>query len=119
MDRALKLPGVSNAWTMPVKARIDMLTTGIRTPVGMKIYGADLDRIEEIGAKIESLLAPVKGTRSVFSERTGAGYFLDFEWKREQLARFGITMDQAQEVVSSAIGGENVTTTVEGRARYP
>jgi Cu(I)/Ag(I) efflux system membrane protein CusA/SilA len=119
MDAALKLPGVSNAWTMPVKARIDMLTTGVRTPVGLKIYGEDVGKIETIGARIESLLQGVKGTRSVFSERTGSGYFLDFTWKREELARYGLSMEAAQEAVSSAIGGDNVTTTVEGRARYP
>jgi copper/silver efflux system protein len=119
MNAALKLPGVSNAWTMPVKARIDMLTTGVRTPVGLKVYGDDPAQIERIGTTIEALLAPVKGTRSVFSERTGQGYFLDFEWKREELARYGLSVADAQEVVTSAIGGENVTTTVEGRARYP
>ena len=119
LDAALKLPGVSNAWTMPVKARIDMLTTGVRTPVGLKIYGGDVDQIEAIGTRIESLLGTVKGTRSVFSERTGSGYFLDFTWKREELARYGLNMEEAQEVVSSAIGGDNVTTTVEGRSRYP
>ena len=119
MNAALKLPGVSNAWTMPIKARIDMLTTGMRTPVGLKIYGRDLDEIEEIGTSIEALLARIQGTRSVFAERTGQGYFLDFDWKREELARYGLTIDEAQEVVTSAIGGENVTTTVEGRARYP
>ncbi len=119
LNQALNVPGVSNAWTMPVKARIDMLTTGIRTPAGLKIYGADLEEIEHIGARIESLLASLKGTRSVFAERTGEGYFLDFEWRREELARYGLSVDQAQQVVTSAIGGENVTTTVEGRARYP
>jgi Cu(I)/Ag(I) efflux system membrane protein CusA/SilA len=119
MDAALKLPGVSNAWTMPVKARIDMLTTGIRTPVGLKIYGDDAGKIEEIGSRIESLLQHVKGTRSVFAERTGDGYFLDFTWKREELARYGLKMEEAQEVIASAIGGDSVATTVEGRARYP
>jgi copper/silver efflux system protein len=119
LNEALKLPGVSNAWTMPIRARIDMLSTGIRTPVGLKIYGPDLDRIQEIGDRISSLLTPVRGTRSVFPERTGEGYFIDFEWKRQELARYGLSMEEAQEVVVSAIGGENVTTTVEGRARYP
>ena len=119
LNEALKLPGVTNAWTMPVKARIDMLTTGMRTPAGLKIYGADPARVEEIGTRIEALLARVRGTRSVFSERTASGYFLDFEWKREELARYGLSVAEAQEVVTSAIGGDNVTTTVEGRARYP
>jgi Cu(I)/Ag(I) efflux system membrane protein CusA/SilA len=119
MNDALKIPGVSNAWTMPIKNRIDMLTTGIRTPVGIKIYGADLSRIEQIGKQIEGVLAEVAGTRSVFAERTAGGYFLDFDLKRDQLARYGLTVDEAQTVVMNAIGGDNVTTTVEGRERYP
>jgi len=119
MNEALRLPGVANAWTMPVKGRIDMLTTGVRTPVGLKISGADLSAIEEIGTQIESLLPSVRGTRSVFAERTGGGFFLDFEWNREELARYGLSVEEAQEVVQSAIGGENVTTTIEGRERYP
>ena len=96
-----------------------MLSTGMRTPVGLKISGADLDTIEEIGARIESVLPSVKGTRSVFAERTGSGYFLDFEWNREELARYGLSIEEAQAVIEKAIGGENVTTTVEGRERYP
>lgn len=119
LNLALKIPGVSNAWTMPVKGRIDMLTTGVRTPVGLKISGADLNTIEGIGVQIEALLPSVKGTRNVFSERTGGGYFLDFEWNRDELARYGLSVDEAQEVIQSAIGGENVTTTVQGRERYP
>ncbi len=119
MNDALAIPGVANSWTMPIKGRIEMLSTGLRTPVGLKISGADLDTIEEIGAQIESFLPSVKGTRSVFAERTGSGYFLDFEWSREALARYGLSIEEAQEVVSKAIGGENVTTTVEGRERYP
>jgi Cu(I)/Ag(I) efflux system membrane protein CusA/SilA len=119
MNRALQIPGVSNAWTMPIRNRIDMLTTGVRTPVGVKVFGADLNTIQEIGIRIERLLAPVPGTRSVYAERTGGGYFLDFDWKRDQLARFGLNIDDAQSVVMNAIGGENITTTVEGRERYP
>jgi Cu(I)/Ag(I) efflux system membrane protein CusA/SilA len=119
MNEALTFPGVSNAWTMPIKNRIDMLTTGIRTPVGVKIYGADIKEVERIGTRIEALLKPVYGTRSVFAERTGGGYFLDFEWKRDSLARYGLSIDDAQMVVMSAIGGDTVTTTVEGRERYP
>ncbi len=119
MNDALKLPGLSNAWTMPVKGRIDMLTTGIRTPIGLKISGSDLVAIEEIGARVESLLKSVKGARSVFAERTGGGYFLDIGWNREELARYGLGLDEAQQVVQSAIGGENVTTTIQGRERYP
>ena len=119
MNDALRIPGLANSWTMPIKGRIEMLSTGLRTPVGLKISGADLDTIEEIGARIEAVLSPVKGTRSVFAERTGSGYFLDFEWNREALARYGLSVEEAQEVVAKAIGGENVTTTVEGRERYP
>jgi copper/silver efflux system protein len=119
MDNALHLPGVSNAWTMPIKNRIEMLTTGMRTPVGIKIYGPDLEKIQQLGAQVESILPQVKGTRSVFSERTGGGYFLDFNLKRDQLARYGLSVDDAQQMVLNAIGGENVTTTIEGRERYP
>jgi copper/silver efflux system protein len=119
MDNALKLPGVANSWTMPVKGRIDMLTTGVRTPIGIKVYGADLNEIQRITTEIEGLLPKVQGTRNVFAERTGGGYFIDFDWKRDAIARYGLTIDDVQEVVMSAIGGENVTTTVEGRERYP
>lgn len=119
LDQALKLPGVSNAWTMPIKARIDMLTTGIRTPVGVKISGASVEEIQRIGQQLETILAGMPGTRSVFAERTGGGYFLDIVWRREQLARYGLSVEQAQQAVTSAIGGENLTVTVEGRARYP
>ncbi len=119
MNAKLSLPGVSNAWTMPIKARIDMLTTGIRTPVGIKVYGADLREIERLGTEIETLLKPVAGTRGIFAERTTGGYFLDFDWKRPELARYGLSIDDAQMIVMSAIGGDNVTTTIEGRERYP
>jgi Cu(I)/Ag(I) efflux system membrane protein CusA/SilA len=119
LNRALQYPGVSNAWTMPIKARIDMLTTGIRTPVGLKIAGARYDVIEEIGTKIEALLPSIPGTRNVFAERAGSGYFLDIEWNRDALARYGLSIAEAQSVVQNAIGGENVTTTIEGRERYP
>lgn len=119
MHEKLSLPGVSNAWTMPIKARIDMLTTGIRTPAGIKIYGRDLSEIERIGLRIEELLKPVEGTRSVYAERVTGGYFIDFAWKRDALARYGLTIDEAQMLVMNAIGGDSVTTTVEGRERYP
>jgi len=119
MHGKLSIPGVSNAWTMPIKARIDMLTTGIRTPAGIKIYGRDLAEIERIGLRIEELLKPLEGTRSVYAERVTGGYFVDFVWKRDALARFGLTMEQAQMLVLNAIGGDSVTTTVEGRERYP
>jgi len=119
LNDALRIPGLSNAWTMPIKARIDMLTTGIRTPVGIKISGADLKVIERIGARVEELLLSVEGTRSVFAERTSGGYFIDIKWKREELARHGLSIGEAQGTVLNAIGGENVTATVEGRERYP
>jgi Cu(I)/Ag(I) efflux system membrane protein CusA/SilA len=119
MNEALRLPGVSNAWTMPIKARIDMLTTGVRTPVGIKVFGADTAQIQRVATQIERILPTVAGTRSVFAERAGGGYFLDFQWKREELARYGLSIDDAQAVVMNAVGGENVTTTVEGRERYP
>ena len=118
MNSALKLPGTTNAWTMPIKARIDMLTTGIRTPVGIKIYGSNIREIERIGTEIESVLPKVFGTRSAFAERTSGGYFVDFNWKRDELARYGLSIDDAQMVVMSAVGGDTVTTTVEGRERY-
>jgi Cu(I)/Ag(I) efflux system membrane protein CusA/SilA len=96
-----------------------MLSTGMRTPVGLKVSGADLARIEELGTTIEALLPAVPGTRSVFAERVGLGYFVDVAWKRDELARYGLSVEEAQMVVTAAIGGENVTTTIEGRARYP
>ena len=119
MNEAVRIPGLANSWTMPIKGRIDMLSTGLRTPVGLKINGSDLETIEKIGARIESLLPSIKGTRGVFAERTATGYFLDVEWNRVELARYGLSMREAQAVVENAIGGDNITTTVEGRERYP
>jgi Cu(I)/Ag(I) efflux system membrane protein CusA/SilA len=119
MNEAVRLVGVSNAWTMPIKGRIEMLSTGLRTPVGLKISGADLEEIEKIGLQAEALLPAVRGTRSVFAERAGRGYFLDVEWKRDALAREGLSVDEAQLVLQAAIGGENVSTVFQGRARYP
>jgi Cu(I)/Ag(I) efflux system membrane protein CusA/SilA len=118
MDRALKIPGTTNAWTMPIRNRIDMLTTGVRTPVGIKVHGSDLTQIQQIGEEIERTLAQVPGTRSVYAERTSGGYFLDFDLQRDQLARYGLTVDDVESYIMSAVGGENVTTTVEGRERY-
>jgi len=118
LDEKLRFPGVTNAWTMPIKARIDMLTTGVRTPVGIKIFGADLGVIEKIGTEMEAALKDVPGTRSIYAERTGGGYFLDFVLKRAELARYGLSIQEAEMVIQSAIGGEAVTTTVEGRERY-
>ena len=119
MNRALQLPGLAAGWTMPVKGRIEMLSTGLRTPLGLKISGSDLAQIEKIGIEIEGILPQVQGTRSVFAERTGSGNFLDFQWKRTELARYGLSMEEVQDVVAKAIGGETVTTTIEGRERYP
>ncbi len=119
MDRALQIPGVTNAWTMPIKARVDMLSTGVRTPVGVKVLGDDLGEIERVGERLEGILRDVPGTRSVFAERVTGGTFVDVVPRRDQLARHGLTVAQVQDVVMTAIGGENVTTTVEGRERYP
>jgi Cu(I)/Ag(I) efflux system membrane protein CusA/SilA len=119
MDQALQLPGQVNAWTMPIKSRIDMLTTGVRTPVGIKIYGDDLARIEEIGTSIEELLKPLKGTRSIYAERTSGGYFVNIDPDREALARYGINIADMQMTLMSAVGGENISQTIEGRERFP
>jgi Cu(I)/Ag(I) efflux system membrane protein CusA/SilA len=118
MDAALQLPGISNAWTMPIKARLDMLSTGIRTPVGIKVSGASLDAIQKIAVDIEAALQKVPGTRSVYAERVAAGYFLDFVLDRGRLARYGLAVDDANMMVMTAVGGDNQTTTVEGRQRY-
>jgi Cu(I)/Ag(I) efflux system membrane protein CusA/SilA len=118
LNEALQIPGISNAWTMPIKARTDMLTTGIRTPLGIKVLGSDLGQIQQVGEQIESALKDVPGTTSVFAERTSGGYFLDFDLKRDALARYGLTIDDAESVLMSAVGGDQVSTTVEGRERY-
>jgi Cu(I)/Ag(I) efflux system membrane protein CusA/SilA len=118
LDQKMRFPGVSNAWTMPIKARIDMLSTGVRTPVGIKIYGADLKEIEKIGMQLESIVRDIRGTRSVFAERVSGGYFVDFTVKREEIARYGLSVKEVEMVIMSAIGGEPVTTTIEGRERY-
>ena len=118
MDAALQFPGVSNAWTMPVKARIDMLATGIRTPVGVKVLGRDLTVIDGLAREIEAAIKSVPGTSSAFAERIIGGYYLEIEPDREQLARYGLMIGDIQEVIASAIGAETITTTVEGRERY-
>ena len=118
MDARLQIPGAVNAWTMPIRNRIDMLSTGIRTPVGVKIFGGDLAKIQQIGEQIEKVLRDVPGTRSIFAERASGGYFVDFTPKREALARYGLTVEDVQDVIMSAIGGETVSHTVEGRERY-
>jgi Cu(I)/Ag(I) efflux system membrane protein CusA/SilA len=118
MDKKLQIPGTTNAWTMPIKNRIDMLSTGIRTPIGIKVLGSDINEIERIGIQLEGLIRNIPGTRSVYAERTAGGYFLDFDLKRDQLARYGLSVHDAQMTISSAIGGEDVTETVEGQERY-
>ncbi len=119
LDKALRLPGIVNAWTMPIKARIDMLTTGVRTPVGIKIYGDDLKKLEEIGMEIENLISNVPGTQSIYAERASQGYFIDFKLKRDEIARYGLSIEDVEMEIMSAIGGENITQTIEGRERYP
>jgi len=119
MDARLRFPGIPNIWTMPIRNRIDMLSTGIRTPIGVKILGADLSVIQHLGETLEGLLREVPGTRSVLAERTAGGYYADFDLRRDALARYGLSVSDVQAIITSAIGGEDVTTTVEGRERYP
>jgi len=118
MNAALQFPGVSNAWTMPIKARIDMLSTGIRTPVGIKVFGPDLGELDTVAKQIESVVRKVPGTTSAFAERVGGGYYVNIEPDRAALARYGLRVNDLQEVVQTALGGETVTTTVEGRERF-
>lgn len=118
LNAEMEFPGVTNAWTMPIKARIDMLSTGMRTPVGIKILGSSLEEIEKIGIQIETVLKTIPETRSAFAERTAGGYYLDIQLKRFNLARYNISVDSAQQIVVSAIGGESITQTIEGRKRF-
>ena len=118
MDHALQFPGVANSWTMPIKARIDMLSTGIRTPIGIKVFGKDLDEMEKLARQIETVVKAVPGTTSAFAERITGGFYLNIEPDREQLARYGLAVGDLLDVVGIALGGEMVTTTVEGRERY-
>ncbi|HXP97667.1 MAG TPA: efflux RND transporter permease subunit [Telmatospirillum sp.] len=118
LDKALQMPGVSNAWTMPLKARTDMLSTGIRTPIGIKVFGKDLGDMETLAKQIEQVVKAVPGTTSAYAERVGGGYYLNIDPDRAALARYGLTVGQLQEVILTALGGEMVTTTVEGRERY-
>src|SRR5450631_3185164 len=118
LDKALQFPGVSNAWTMPIKARTDMLATGIRTPVGVKVYGTDLTEMEHVARQIEAAVRTVPGTTSAFAERINGGYYLNIDPNRAQLARYGLMITDVQDVIASALGAEAVTTTVEGRERY-
>ena len=118
LDKALQFPGVANAWTMPIKARTDMLSTGIRTPIGIKVFGKDLDEMEKLAKQIESVVKAVPGTTSAFAERITGGFYLNIEPDREQLARYGLAVGDVMDVIGTALGGEMVTTTVEGRERY-
>src|SRR5450759_1224507 len=118
MDRALQFPGVSNAWTMPIKNRLDMLATGIRTPIGIKVFGKNLDEMERLAKDIEAVVRNVPGTTSAFAERITGGFYLNIEPDRLALARYGLTMGEVQDVIATALGGENVTTTVEGLERF-
>jgi Cu(I)/Ag(I) efflux system membrane protein CusA/SilA len=119
LDKAVRIPGVTNAWTMPIKTRIDMLSTGIKTPVGIKIAGPDLDVLQDLGQEIEATLRDVPGTLSAYAERVVGGHYLDFDINRREIARYGLTIGDVQDVIQSAIGGMNVTWTVEGLERYP
>ncbi len=119
MDDAIRFPGLTNAWTMPIKTRIDMLSTGIKTPVGVKLAGPDLSVLEDLGGQVEAVLRQVPGTRSAYSERAMGGNYLNFTIRRDAIARYGLTVTDVQEVIQSAIGGMNITTTVEGLERYP
>jgi Cu(I)/Ag(I) efflux system membrane protein CusA/SilA len=119
MDASLQFPGFPNVWTQPIRNRLDMLLTGIKTPVGIKIFGPNLDVIQGVGEQIEQALRRVPGTRSVYAERVTQGYFTDIRVNREAIARYGLTIEDVQDVIQSALGGENITQTVEGRERYP
>ncbi|MBN2614288.1 MAG: efflux RND transporter permease subunit [Bacteroidales bacterium] len=119
LDAAIQIPGLTNAWTMPIKTRIDMLSTGIKTPVGIKITGPDLHVLQNIGEQIESVLKKVPGTRSVYAERSEGGNYIDFDIDRDAIARYGLTVQGVEDVFKSAIGGMNITQTVEGLERYP
>jgi len=118
LDKALQFPGVANSWTMPIKARIDMLSTGIRTPVGIKVFGKDLAGMERLAREIESVVKRIPGTASAYAERITGGYYLQIDPERAQLARYGLTVGELQETIATALGGETVTTTVEGRERF-
>jgi Cu(I)/Ag(I) efflux system membrane protein CusA/SilA len=118
LDKAVQIPGVSNAWTMPIKARIDMLSTGIRTPIGIKVFGKDLGEMEKLAKEIESVVKAVPGTSSAYAERITGGFYLTIEPDRQALARYGLAIGDLQDVIGSALGGEMVTTTVEGRERF-
>jgi Cu(I)/Ag(I) efflux system membrane protein CusA/SilA len=119
LDRAVQIPSFANAWLFPIRTRIDMITTGIRTPVGVKVMGPKLEMIEEIGLQVEHTLQDVHGTRSAFFERVTGGYYIDYQVKRAEAARYNLSVAQVNQIIEAAVGGVNVTTTVEGRERYP
>jgi Cu(I)/Ag(I) efflux system membrane protein CusA/SilA len=119
LDRLIHLPGVTNAWTLPIKTRIDMLSTGIKTPIGIKLTGPDLTVLQRLGEQVEPVIQNLPGTRSVYAERVAGGYYVDFVVKRREAARYGLTVDDVNDVIQSAIGGMNIATTVEGLQRYP
>ncbi len=119
LDKAIQFPGLTNAWTMPIKTRIDMLSTGIKTPVGIKIMGEDLQVLSDLGEQVEAIVRDIPGTLSVYAERVTGGNFLDYNIKRDEIARYGLTVGDVQDIIMSAVGGMNVTQTVEGLERYP
>ncbi len=119
LDKAIQFPGLTNAWTMPIKTRIDMLSTGIKTPVGLKLMGDDLQILTEIGEKVEAVIRGVPGTASVYAERVTGGNFIDFDINRSEAARYGLTVGDVQDIIMMAVGGMNITSTVEGLERYP
>lgn len=119
MDRAVRLPGMPNIWWMPIQTRTEMLATGIRSVLGVKVLGPNLNGIEQVGQQVEAVLAPLRGTRSVYYDRTLGGYYLDFHIKREEAARYGLTIGDVEDIIETAIGGKDISQTVEGRERYP
>ena len=119
MDAQLQFPGFPNVWTQPIRNRLDMLLTGIKTPVGIKILGSDLNEIQRLGGEIERTLQSIPGTRSVYAERVAQGYFTDIRIDRDAIARHGLMIGDVEDVIESAIGGQNITRTIEGRERYP
>jgi Cu(I)/Ag(I) efflux system membrane protein CusA/SilA len=118
MNAALQVPGFSNSWTAPIKGRVDMLNSGIRTPLGLKISGSDFQTIQQLGERVEAVLRKVPGTRSAYAERAGTGYFLDVNWNREELARYGISIARAQQILASSVGGETIGSVLSGPERY-
>src|SRR5262249_2740728 len=119
MDEVLQFPGFPNVWTQPIRSRLDMLATGFKTPVGIRVLGPDREVLADLTRRIERALTAVEGTRSAYAERLDQGYFTDIHIDRSAIARYGLTVDDVEDVVQSAIGGDNVATTIEGRERYP